>query len=108
LGVELIGAKADVIAKAEDRQLFREAMNSIGLETPKSMLVNDMSEANQALEEVGLPLILRPSFTLGGQGGGIAYNRQQYLDLLDQGLRASPVSEVLVEESVLGWKEFEM
>jgi len=108
LGIELIGAKADVIAKAEDRQLFREAMNAIGLETPKSYLVNSITEAQPALDEVGLPVILRPSFTLGGQGGGIAYNRQQYLDLLDQGLRASPVQEVLVEESVLGWKEFEM
>ena len=108
LGIELIGAKADVIAKAEDRQLFREAMNVIGLETPKSYLVNSITEAQAALVEVGLPVILRPSFTLGGQGGGIAYNRQQYLDLLEQGLRASPVQEVLVEESVLGWKEFEM
>jgi carbamoyl-phosphate synthase large subunit len=108
LGVELIGARAESIAKAEDRQLFREAMTAIGLETPKSILVNRMEEAQSALEEVGLPAILRPSFTLGGTGGGIAYNRQQYLELLELGLRASPVNEVLVEESVLGWKEFEM
>ena len=108
LGVELIGAKADVIAKAEDRQLFREAMESIGLKCPRSRLINNMSEAQDALDEIGLPAILRPSFTLGGTGGGIAYNREGYLEIADSGLHASPTSEVLVEESVLGWKEFEM
>ena len=108
LGVELIGAKADVIAKAEDRQLFREAMESIGLECPRSRLINNMSEAQDALDEIGLPAILRPSFTLGGTGGGIAYNREGYLEIAESGLHASPTSEVLVEESVLGWKEFEM
>ena len=108
LGVELIGAKADVIAKAEDRQLFREAMESIGLECPRSRLIHDMDEAREAIEEIGLPAILRPSFTLGGTGGGIAYNREGYLEIAESGLRASPTSEVLVEESVLGWKEYEM
>ena len=108
LGVELIGAKADVIAKAEDRQLFREAMESIGLECPRSRLIHDMDEAQTAIEEIGLPAILRPSFTLGGTGGGIAYNREGYFEIAESGLRASPTSEVLVEESVLGWKEFEM
>ncbi|MEC8137493.1 MAG: carbamoyl-phosphate synthase large subunit, partial [Pseudomonadota bacterium] len=108
LGVELIGAKADVIAKAEDRQLFREAMESIGLECPRSRLISNMSEAQDALDEIGLPAILRPSFTLGGTGGGIAYNREGYLEIAESGLHASPTSEVLVEESVLGWKEFEM
>ena len=108
LGVELIGAKADVIAKAEDRQLFREAMESIGLECPRSRLINNMSEAQDALDEICLPAILRPSFTLGGTGGGIAYNREGYLEIAESGLHASPTSEVLVEESLLGWKEFEM
>ena len=108
LGVELIGAKADVIAKAEDRQLFREAMESIGLKCPRSRLINNMSEAQDALDEICLPAILRPSFTLGGTGGGIAYNREGYLEIAESGLHASPTSEVLVEESVLGWKEFEM
>ena len=108
LGIELIGARADVIAKAEDRQLFREAMVSIGLECPRSFLIHDMTEASRALDEIGVPAILRPSFTLGGTGGGIAYNREEFMEIAESGLHASPVSEVLVEESVLGWKEFEM
>jgi carbamoyl-phosphate synthase large subunit len=108
LGIELIGARADVIAKAEDRQLFREAMISIGLDCPRSVLVKDFAGGAAALEEVGLPAIFRPSFTLGGTGGGIAYNREEFFELLTTGLRASPVHEVLIEESVLGWKEFEM
>ncbi|MEL0112163.1 MAG: carbamoyl-phosphate synthase large subunit, partial [Rickettsiales bacterium] len=108
LGVELIGAKADVIAKAEDRQLFREAMEGIGLECPRSHLIHNMEEAKEALKEIGLPAILRPSYTLGGTGGGIAYNREGFLEIAESGLHASPTSEVLVEESVLGWKEFEM
>ena len=107
-GVEMIGAKADVIAKAEDRQLFRESMKAINLECPSSVLVRTIEDGGAALDEVGLPAILRPSFTLGGTGGGIAYNRDEYFELLTSGLRASPVQEVLVEESVLGWKEFEM
>ena len=83
LGIELIGAKADVIAKAEDRQLFREAMESIGLECPRSRLIKNMSEAQEALKEIGLPAILRPSFTLGGTGGGIAYNREGYFEIVE-------------------------
>ncbi len=108
LGIELIGAKADAIAKAEDRQLFRVAMESIGLECPRSRLIKNIPEAQEALKEIGLPAILRPSFTLGGTGGGIAYNREGYFEIVESGLHASPTSEVLVEESVLGWKEFEM
>jgi carbamoyl-phosphate synthase large subunit len=154
-GVELIGAKADAIDKAEDRELFREAMKKIGLETPKSMLANAsdakdadkelyqskvealkssggdleafeklwaaeepermrkyrnraMVEAFEAMLEVGLPCIIRPSFTLGGTGGGIAYNREEFFDIVEKGLDASPTAEVLIEESVLGWKEYEM
>ncbi|HXE81227.1 MAG TPA: carbamoyl-phosphate synthase large subunit [Vicinamibacterales bacterium] len=107
-GVELIGANRDAIAKAEDRLLFREAMAKIGLECPKSMLVTSLAEAQAALELVGLPAIIRPSFTLGGTGGGIAYNAEEYERIVAGGLRASPVGSVLVEESVLGWKEYEM
>jgi carbamoyl-phosphate synthase large subunit len=106
--VEMIGAKAHVIDKAEDRELFRDAMKRIGLATPRSMLAHDLPEALAALEAIGLPAIIRPSFTLGGTGGGIAYNREEFLDIIDRGLDASPTNEVLVEESVLGWKEFEM
>ncbi len=153
--VELIGAKAEAIDKAEDRELFREAMKKIGLDTPKSMLANAsaakdgdkdfharemarlkaeggditafeknwaneepqrlrkyrnraMVEAFEAMLEVGLPCIIRPSFTLGGTGGGIAYNREEFFDIVEKGLDASPTAEVLIEESVLGWKEYEM
>ncbi|HEY7749899.1 MAG TPA: carbamoyl-phosphate synthase large subunit [Aestuariivirgaceae bacterium] len=106
--VEMIGAKAHVIDKAEDRELFRDAMRKIGIETPRSMLAHDIVEALVALETVGLPAIIRPSYTLGGTGGGIAYNREEYLDIIDHGLDASPTHEVLIEESVVGWKEFEM
>ncbi|MCA3556545.1 carbamoyl-phosphate synthase large subunit, partial [Aestuariivirga sp.] len=154
-GVELIGARAEAIDKAEDRELFREAMRKIGLDTPKSMLANAsaakdadkafhaaetarlqtdggdigaferqwaaqeperqrnyrnraMVEAFEAMLEVGLPCIIRPSFTLGGTGGGIAYNREEFFDIVEKGLDASPTAEVLIEESVLGWKEYEM
>jgi carbamoyl-phosphate synthase large subunit len=107
-GVEMIGATAEAIDKAEDRELFRDAMKKIGLETPRSMLAHNTIEALQALEVIGLPAIIRPSFTLGGTGGGIAYNREEYLDIIERGIDASPTNEVLVEESVLGWKEFEM
>ena len=154
-GVELIGAKADAIDKAEDRELFREAMKKIGLDTPRSMLANAsdakdadkdfyaaetarlmeqggdveafekswaaqeperqrnyrnraMVEAFEAMLEIGLPCIIRPSFTLGGTGGGIAYNREEFFDIVEKGLDASPTAEVLIEESVLGWKEYEM
>jgi carbamoyl-phosphate synthase large subunit len=108
LGIEMIGAKRDVIAKAEDRILFRDAMDKIGLESPRSKLIRTYQEAAEALELVGLPAIIRPSFTLAGTGGGIAYNRVQFEDIVRGGLRASPVGEVLIEESVLGWKEYEM
>ena len=107
-GVELIGARSDVIAKAEDRQQFRDAMARIGLECPNSRPVHSPAEARDALAAIGLPAIIRPSFTLGGIGGGIAYNREEYDAAVAAGLSASPVHEVLVEESVLGWKEFEM
>ncbi len=107
-GVEMIGARAEAIAKGEDRLLFRDAMTKIGLESPKSRMVKTLAEAREALEVVGLPSIIRPSFTLGGIGGGIAYNRSEFDTIVTGGLAASPVHEVLVEESVLGWKEFEM
>ncbi len=107
-GVELIGAKADSIEKAEDRQLFRDAMDKIGLESPRSILTTTLDEARSAAKQIGFPLILRPSFTLGGQGGGIAYNQDEFEALIVQGLDLSPTSQVLVEESVLGWKEYEM
>jgi carbamoyl-phosphate synthase large subunit len=108
LKVELIGANAEAIDKAEDRLLFREAMVKIGLACPKSEVVHNREEALGALDHVGLPAIIRPSFTLGGTGGGIAYNRDEYFEIVQGGLDASPVGEVLVEESVLGWKEYEM
>jgi carbamoyl-phosphate synthase large subunit len=107
-GVELIGANRDAIDKAEDRLRFRDAMTKIGLETPKSMLVKSMDDAKAALAAVGLPAIIRPSFTMGGTGGGIAYNEEEYEQIVFGALRASPVGSTLVEESVLGWKEFEM
>ncbi|MEO0619620.1 MAG: carbamoyl-phosphate synthase large subunit [Pseudomonadota bacterium] len=107
-GVEMIGAKAEVIDKAEDRELFREAMTKIGIETCKARHVNSIAEAMEALDYVGLPAIMRPSFTMGGLGGGIAYNREEFIDIVERGLDASPTSEVLVEESILGWKEYEM
>jgi len=107
-GVEMIGANRDAIAKAEDRLLFREAMDEIGLDYPRSELAHTMDEATTALDIIGLPAIIRPSFTLGGTGGGIAYNREEFVEIIERGLDASPVSQVLIEESVLGWKEFEM
>src|ERR1700677_3866555 len=133
--VQMIGATADAIDKAEDRKLFREAMIKIGLETPKSRLANasklkhadrekgwsgspierkkqyvqqGLIEALEALGEIGLPAVIRPSFTLAGTGGGIAYNKEEFIDIIERGLDASPTNEVLIEESVLGWKEFEM
>jgi len=107
-GVELIGASVEAIEKAEDRQLFRQAMDRIGLASPRSCLARSLDEAVEALGTVGLPAIIRPSFTLGGTGGGIAYNAQEFEEIVHSGLRASPAREVLVEESVLGWKEYEM
>ncbi|CAN5186047.1 carbamoyl-phosphate synthase large subunit [soil metagenome] len=106
--VELIGANAEAIEKAEDRLKFREAMTKIGLESPISAIAHSMDDALAALEKVGLPAIIRPSFTLGGTGGGIAYNREEFEAIVSGGLEASPTSEVLIEESVLGWKEYEM
>ena len=106
--VELIGASVEAIDKAEDRQLFKDAMSSIGLSTPKSILVHDMEQAKIAQVEIGFPTIIRPSFTLGGTGGGIAYNLEDFLEICEYGLDASPTSEILLEQSVLGWKEFEM
>ncbi len=108
LGVEMIGANEAVIQKAEGRESFKVAMMSIGLEVPKSRTVHTIDEAREALKEVGLPAIIRASFTLGGSGGGIAYNREEFEDKVRKGLALSPVSEVLVEESVIGWKEYEM
>jgi carbamoyl-phosphate synthase large subunit len=107
-GVKMIGATADAIDKAEDRELFREAMKKIGLETPRSHQVKTLIEALKALDDIGLPAIIRPSFTLGGTGGGIAYNKDEFIDIVERGIDASPTSEVLIEESVLGWKEYEM
>src|SRR5579883_2486058 len=107
-GVQLIGANETAIARAEDRLLFREAMDKIGLESPKSRLAKSLDEATAALAEVGLPAIIRPSFTLGGTGGGIAYNTEEFEEIVRGGLRASPAHEVLIEQSVLGWKEYEL
>ena len=106
--VELIGANAQAIEKAEDRQKFRDAMDRIGLESPRSAIVHSVAEAVAALDEVGLPAVIRPSFTLGGTGGGIAYNREEYEAIVRSGLEASPTTEVLIDESVVGWKEYEM
>jgi carbamoyl-phosphate synthase large subunit len=107
-GVEMIGANADVIDKAEDRQRFKDAMVKIGVDVPKSRVVRSYAEAQEAVEYVKLPCVLRPSFTMGGTGGGIAYNREEYNELVTKGIQLSPVDEVLVEESVIGWKEFEL
>ena len=106
--LEIIGAKPDSIKKAEDRELFKECMNKIGLESAKAKIAKNINEAENALKLVGLPAIIRPSFTLGGEGGGIAYNKEEFLDIVSNGLKLSPNSEVLIEESLLGWKEFEM
>ena len=108
LGIELIGAKADVIDKAENRERFIATMEEIGLESPKSAIVHNMDEAREVLEELGLPAIIRPSFTMGGTGGGVAYNREEYEKIVREGLDASPTTEVLIDESLLGWKEYEM
>jgi len=107
-GVELIGAKLDAIKKAEDRELFKDAITKIGLEVPGSAYVGSLKEGLDAIGHVGFPAILRPSFTLGGTGGGIAYNIEEYKELLERGLKLSPVHQVLVEESVIGWKEYEL
>ena len=108
-GVRMIGANAEAIDKGEDRHLFKEAMQKIGLDMPRSGIAHTMEEAREVAEEIGtFPLIVRPAFTLGGQGGGIAYNREEFEEIVHRGLDLSPVSEVLIDESLLGWKEFEM
>jgi carbamoyl-phosphate synthase large subunit len=107
-GVRMIGADAEAIEKAEDRLKFRDAMSKIGLESPRSAIAHSLEEAIRALDTTGLPAIIRPSFTLGGTGGGIAYNREEFVEIVTGGLDASPTTEVLIEESVLGWKEYEM
>jgi carbamoyl-phosphate synthase large subunit len=107
-GVELIGAKLEAIKKAEDRLLFKDAMNKIGLDMPKSQLVRNVSDGLAFAAKIGFPVVIRPSFTLGGSGGGIAYNREEMTDILSRGIDLSPVHECLIEESVLGWKEYEL
>ena len=107
-GVELIGAKLEAIKKAEDRLLFKDAMRRIGLDVPRSKLVNNLQDGLEFANEVGYPVVLRPSFTLGGSGGGLSYNSEEMVELLTRALEISPVHEVLIEESVLGWKEFEL
>src|ERR1700690_762217 len=107
-GVELIGAKLEAIKKAEDRLLFKDAMSKIGLDMPRSVLVNNVSAGLEFAGKIGFPVVIRPSFTLGGSGGGIAYNREEMTDILARGIDLSPVGECLIEESVLGWKEYEL
>jgi len=106
--VEMIGAKADAIARAEDRKYFKQTMEVIGLDVPRSGFAYNLNEARGLVDEIGLPAIIRPSYTLGGTGGGAAYNIEEYLEIAERGLRLSPIGEVMVEESVLGWKEFEL
>ncbi|MGH8639048.1 MAG: carbamoyl-phosphate synthase large subunit, partial [Burkholderiales bacterium] len=106
--VEMIGASREAIDKAEDREKFKAAMSRIGLSSPRSALAHSMEEALQVQALVGFPTIIRPSFTLGGSGGGIAYNRQEFVEICERGFDASPTRELLIEESVIGWKEFEM
>ncbi len=108
LGIQMIGASRDVIHKAEDRELFREAMHRIGLRIPKSLIVRSMDEAMKAVPEIGFPIIVRPSFTLGGTGGGIAYNMDDLKEICQYGLDLSMIHEIMLEESVIGWKEFEL
>ncbi|MGI4757781.1 MAG: carbamoyl-phosphate synthase large subunit [Janthinobacterium lividum] len=107
-GIELIGAKLDAIKKAEDRLLFKDAMNKIGLDMPRSALINNLRDGLDFTQKIGFPCVIRPSFTLGGSGGGIAYNREELTEILSRGLDLSPVGECLLEESVLGWKEYEL
>ena len=107
-GVELIGAKLDAIKKAEDRELFKECMNRIGLDVPKSDIANDVDEALSIADEIGYPVVVRPAFTLGGTGGGIAYNRRELVEIVEKGLELSMINQVLIEEGVIGWKEFEL
>jgi len=106
--VEMIGAKRQAIEMAEDRKLFREAMDRLGLENPRATIANNMNDCLEALDDIGLPAIIRPAFTLGGTGGGVAFNREDYEHFCKTGLDASPVSQILIDESLLGWKEYEM
>ncbi|HET7745849.1 MAG TPA: carbamoyl phosphate synthase large subunit, partial [Vicinamibacteria bacterium] len=108
LGIRLIGASRRAVEVGEDRRLFKEAMGRIGLEVPKSGFARTLAEARGVLEETGLPSVIRPSFTLGGSGGGIAYNLEEFEEICSRGLDLSPIHEVLIEESVIGWKEFEL
>ncbi|MGD1990541.1 MAG: carbamoyl-phosphate synthase large subunit, partial [Chromatiales bacterium] len=107
-GVELIGASRDAIDKAEDRDLFRQAMHKIGLDMPRSAIAHSLEEAFQVQASIGYPTIIRPSFTMGGSGGGIAYNKEEFEEICKRGLDLSPTNELLIEESILGWKEYEM
>ena len=107
-GVEMIGAKLEAIKKAEDRLLFKDAMIRIGLDVSKSSLVNNLRDGMEFAQKNGFPVLIRPSFTLGGSGGGIAYNREELIEILSNGINLSPVHECLIEESVLGWKEYEL
>lgn len=106
--VEMIGAREDVIKRAEEREAFKQTMLEIGLDVPRSATVHTLDEARKAIKEIGLPIIIRASFTLGGTGGGVAYNIDEFEDKVRRGLALSPISEVLLEESILGWKEYEM
>src|SRR5581483_11039848 len=106
--VEMIGATREAIDKAEDRELFKKAMESIGLATVRGMIAHSLEEALQVQAAIGYPAIIRPSFTLGGSGGGIAYNKDEFIAICERGLEASPTNELLIEESIIGWKEFEM
>ncbi|MFO0114516.1 MAG: carbamoyl phosphate synthase large subunit, partial [Betaproteobacteria bacterium] len=106
--VEMIGATKEAIDKAEDREKFKKAMTKIGLHSARSAIAHSLEEALQVQAAIGFPAIIRPSFTMGGSGGGIAYNRDEFLEICERGLEASPTHELLIEESLLGWKEFEM
>src|SRR5256714_12112233 len=107
-GVKMIGADREAIFRGEDRQVFKDLMIKIGLKVPRSGVVHNMDEAREVLADIGLPLIIRPAFTLGGTGGGIAYNIEEIEEIVQRGLDASPVTEVLIEQSVIGWKEYEL
>jgi carbamoyl-phosphate synthase large subunit len=107
-GVEMIGARAEVIRKAENRDLFRAAMRNCGLELPRCGIAHNLEDARRVLGEIGLPCVIRPAFTLGGTGGGIAYNYEEFEEIAERGLTASPINEILVEESIIGWKEYEL
>ena len=107
-GVEMIGASREAIDMAEDREKFKQAMTRIGLASARSAIAHSMEEALQVQQVMGFPTVIRPSFTMGGSGGGIAYNREEFMEICERGLEASPTKELLIEESLLGWKEFEM